>query len=84
MLSRTFRQAIIRTRMARGGHGPAPVAPNGLASVLKHDTGLDEHHHHKVHTAAPDHKFIAAGANKKTLVFDGLKAKDNAVIAVDN
>ena len=87
MLSRSFRQVLGKNRVlaARGGgHGPAPVAPNGLAAVMKHPNGKDEGHHAHVHPAPLDHKFIAAGANKKTIVFDGLKAKDNQVVVLDN
>lgn len=67
-----------------GGHGPAPVAPNGLADVMKHDNGHDHHHHDHVHPAPLDHKFMAEGINKKTLVFDGLHGKQNQVVEVDN
>jgi hypothetical protein len=88
MLSRTFRQSLIKSRIVaiRGGHGhgPAPLAPNGLAEVMKHDTGLDHHHHDHVHSAPLDHKFIVAGVNKKTMIFDGLHGKDNLVVEVDN
>lgn len=86
MLSRTFRQTLIKSRMAamRGGHGPAPLAPNGLADNIKHDNGLPEHHHHAVHSAPLDHTFIASGVNKKTMIFDGLHGKDNQIVAIDN
>ena len=86
MLSRTFRQTFASSRMAamRGGHGPAPLAPNGLADNMKNDSGLPEHHHHAVHSAPLDHQFIANGVNKKTMIFDGLHGKENQVVAIDN
>ena len=67
-----------------GGHGPQPKAPNGLAEVVKHPDGHDDHHHGHVHAAPLDHKFIAEGVDKKTLFFTGLKGSKPATLAIDN
>lgn len=43
----------------------------------------DDHHHH-VEKADGNHKFLTPAASKKTLVFDGLKASENATFELDN
>ena len=68
---------------AFGSHGPAKVVENGLQPTLKHGE-VEDHHHDHVHTAAPDQTFIAEGCNTKTLAFDGLRGKTNAVVSLDN
>ena len=67
-----------------GGHGPPKPVENGLAPLIKHPDGHDDHHHGHVHAAPLDHKFIAEGVNKKTLFFDGLKASKNGTVVLDN
>ena len=59
-------------------------APNGLAAVPPQPDGKDHGHHEHIHAAGLDHAFIAAGANKKTVVFDNLRGSSNAVAALDN
>lgn len=48
-----------------------------------HDDHHDDHHHH-IEKADGDHKFLTPAANKKTMVFDGLKASHNAHFELDN
>ena len=37
-----------------------------------------------IHKAGPDHKFLTPAANKKTMVFDGLKGSAPQVFELDN
>ena len=93
MLSRSIlknRQLLKVTQRGFGG-GVHPfdrekpiLGPNGLQPVLKHPDGHDEHHHHAIPAAPLDHKFIADGVNKKTLVFDGLRATAPQDVVLDN
>ena len=89
MLSRGLRAATKnRINMARAfGSIPEPwyrdKSSNGLQDVMKHPDGHDDHHDHPIHAADGDHQFIMA-VNKKTLVFDGMRGKDNAVVVLDN
>ena len=78
-----LQQQCIRS-FGGGSHGPQPVAPNGLKPLLDHSGAHDDHHHAHAHVAGPDQTFIASDCNTKTLVFDGMKGKTNAVISLDN
>ena len=51
-----------------------------------HDSHGDHHddHHHHIEKADGEHKFLTPAANKKTLVFDGMKGSENAVFELDN
>lgn len=48
------------------------------------DHGHDDHHHHHIEKADWEHKFVAANVNKHTMIFDGLKASQNATFTLDN
>ena len=94
MLSRTAR-SLLTKRPFKINNLPARAfgqaknwyddkAPNGLAAVTPQPDGKDHGHHEHIHAAGLDHKFIAANANKKTVVFDNLHGSSNAVAALDN
>ena len=92
MLSRTILKnshvlKVTQRGFGGGGHPfdkPKPtLGPNGLQPVIKHPDGHDDHHH-AIHAAPLDHKFIAPGVNKNTLFFDGLKATAPQEVVLDN
>ena len=68
---------------AAGGHGHDDHHHDHDHHDEHHDDHHDDHHHH-IEKADGDHKFLTADANKKTLVFDGLKASENATFELDN
>jgi len=71
---------------AAGGHGHDDhhhAVDHHGAHGDHHDDHHDDHHHH-IEKADGDHKFLTPDANKKTLVFDGLKASENATFELDN
>ena len=67
-----------------GNASTSKAASNGLAPVMKHPDGHDDHHHGHVHSAPLDHKFIAEGVDKKLVALNGLQSTKNATVVVDN
>ena len=91
MLSKVTRQYTARqlaksVRCFGSGSGKwyQANAENGLQKTLVEQAKEGGHHDHHVHTAPLDHKFIEAGANKKTIVFDNLRGSSNAKVVMDN
>jgi hypothetical protein len=64
-------------------HGDDHHGAHGDHHGDHHDDHHDDHHHH-IEKADGEHKFLTQEANKKTLVFDGLKASENATFELDN
>lgn len=55
------------------------------AAAHGHDEHHDDHHGHHVETADPNHKFLdASNANKKYIVFNGMRATEPVSIEIEN
>ena len=86
MLAKSLKKLCVPTgvRAFGGGHhGPAPLAPNGLAEVMHHDDGKEHGHHDHVHTAEKDQSFIEE-CNPKFIAFNGLRSVKPVEINLDN
>ena len=75
MLSKVTTRFVARqvAKQARCFGAPSgKKADNGLAPTLVEQAKEHGAHEPHTHPADLDHKFIAAGSNKKTIVFDNL------------